>query len=329
MMTRAGTKPWKELLDSLEESARTRGIDLDGRYLALGTSATEQEIAEGALSVSDAAEHVHAFFRTLKDLPVNLRDRNFVDLLPNGTHDAVSKSRLESLRSRIETSIGEANIHPYTLVWRDGGFEATGLENFGRDAYGSLEDVILREIQKLASTSLEDQEGEAHRTFEEERCHRFVGRSEPLRAIATSLDHPGGLSAVVGLPGVGKSTLMAEAAHRARLVHGAEAVIARFIGATAASTNIVSLLTDIVTEIRRRYPQVKEDEVPFDMRPLVDAFHEGMLRATRDRPLFIFLDGLDLLGRHDDALKLYLFTALNSNKMGTSNKGLDKSPGFV
>ena len=50
---------------------------------------------------------------------------------------------------------------------------------------------------------------------------------------------------VVGPPGSGKSALMAEAVRRAREIYGDDAVLARFIGATPDSANILSLLGNL------------------------------------------------------------------------------------
>ena len=61
--------------------------------------------------------------------------------------------------------------------------------------------------------------------------------------------------AVVGPAGSGKSAVIAEAVRRARETYGAGcAVLARFIGATPDSANLLSLLGNLVAEIRRRYP---------------------------------------------------------------------------
>lgn len=70
-------RPLREIL--LEATA---GLDLpDEARLKYGASATEQEIARGALRVEDAREHVFCFFRKIKGLPEDGRAEGFRDLV--------------------------------------------------------------------------------------------------------------------------------------------------------------------------------------------------------------------------------------------------------
>ena len=57
------------LLRALEDTARQIGTRCGRHGVAIGTSATEQEIVQGALTVDDARDHVHAFFRSISGLP--------------------------------------------------------------------------------------------------------------------------------------------------------------------------------------------------------------------------------------------------------------------
>jgi NACHT domain- and WD repeat-containing protein len=121
------------------------------------------------------------------------------------------------------------------------------------------------------------------------------------------------LLAVVGSSGSGKSALMAEAVRRAREIYGDKAVLARFIGATPESANLLSLLGNLVTEIRRRYPapapagdgKSNDVEIPFDINPVIAAFHDALTRPTAERPLFIFVDALDQLAPDNGALECH------------------------
>jgi hypothetical protein len=166
------------LLRALEAAARQIGLDAGMHRVAIGTSATEQEIVEGALKIDDAQHHVHAFFRSINGLPHDLWSTEFVDVLDDGTRDSAAVSQLNDLKTRIEAKIGATNVHRYTVPWRDGGLQPPDLAQFGEDVYLALKDVILRQIDELASTSHEAQEEEAHRAFGDERCRGFIGRTE-------------------------------------------------------------------------------------------------------------------------------------------------------
>jgi len=290
------------LLHALEAAAREIGLDAETQGVAIGTSATEQEIIEGALKVNDASEHVHAFFRSISGLPHDPWPQDFADTSNDGTPDSVAKRRLDNLKAQIKAKIG-ANVHRYSVPWHDG-VQTSDLLQFSSEVYAALKGVILRQTEELTSASREAQEEEAHRAFGDERRQGFIGRTEPLERIAAYLggsDH--GVLAVVGSSGSGKSAVMAEAVRRARETYGEDAVLARFIGATPDSANILALLGNLVAEIRRRYPapppfpgeKSKDGEIPVDINPLTVAFHAALTRPTAERPLLVFLDALDQL----------------------------------
>jgi WD40 repeat protein len=306
------------LLHALEAAAR--GIELDPQThgVAIGTSATEQEIIEGALKVDDARDHVHAFFRSISGLPHDPWPPDLVDVSNDRTRDGAATARLDNLKSRIEAKLsakdGTTSVHRYTVPWREGGVQPTDLTQFGKDVYASLKEVILRQIVELSSISREAQEEEAHRAFGEERCRGFIGRAELLERIAACLrGSDRAVLAVVGSSGSGKSAVMAEAVRRARETYGEDAVLARFIGATPDSANILSLLANLVAEIRRRYPappsapgeEPKDGEIAVDINRLTAAFHEALARPTAERPLFVFLDALDQLAPGNGALECH------------------------
>ena len=303
----------KPIRTALEGAARQIELDQSCLHLAIGTSATEQEIVAGALNVEDAHQHVHAFFRTFAGMPQKPWPTGFVDVREDGERDIEALRRLDNLKARIEAKIGRSNIHPYSVSWRDGGPRESDLAEFEEQIYLALEQVVLAQASLLKETSPEEQEVDSHQVFGEERCRGFVGRAGPLGRILAFLESGlGGMLAVVGPAGTGKSALMAEAARRAREAHGDESILARFIGATPDSTNIISLLRDLVAVIRQRFPALGpaadgvpgDGEIPTEINPLINAFQEALTRPTARRPLILFLDALDQLLSHNEALKL-------------------------
>jgi WD40 repeat protein len=302
----------RPLLAALERAARNLGLESGVGDIAIGSSATEQEITHGALRVDDAADHVHAFVRTIGNLP-EVPPPDFVDLQPDGTPDAVSITRLEDLKRRIKDKIGEGNMHAYSASLSGGGIDPASLAEFREKTYASLIGVIEKQVAQLSEGWAAEREETAHRVFGEERCRGFLGRTEPLQEIAECL-HGGSRRPLVisGPAGSGKSAFMAEAARRARVAHGDEAVLARFIGATPGSSDIVSLLRDAVGAVRKRYlapppregEKSKDGEIPLEIQPLMVVFDEAIRRATANRPLIIFLDALDQLSSANSARDL-------------------------
>ncbi|MBD3190406.1 MAG: DUF4062 domain-containing protein [Candidatus Heimdallarchaeota archaeon] len=84
-------QPWGEDLDwkawaSIEQELRrillaaAREANIaENRMLKYFASATHQEIVTGALTVSDATEHVHCFYRTIKELPHGAKREDYID----------------------------------------------------------------------------------------------------------------------------------------------------------------------------------------------------------------------------------------------------------
>ncbi len=300
----------KPLLAALEQAVQTLGLDVEKEGVTIGVSATEQEIIEGALKVPDAAGHVRAFFRTIDGLPNDPPPKDYVDL-----GDPQAKPRLVALKDRIQGHIGEKSVCRYRVPWRGNGIDAGDLKEFCEQAWKQLSEVVEQQIATLSKVPADELEEQAHHHFGEERCRRFVGRREPLERIAAYLHQGSGEPlAVIGPSGSGKSALMARAVEAAGEERSKTQIIARYIGATPASSDLIQLLRNVVGEIRRRYPapvatepqsgeggkaKPGDAEIPFEFNPLLNAFHEALQRPAAGQPLWIFLDALDqLTGSH-------------------------------
>ena len=293
------------------------------KSVSIGTSATEQEILHGALTLDpdEVRHHVHTFSRTIIGAPIPSH-RDFADFLPDGLPDTRSLERLKSLKSELNGHLGgKTNVHDYRMPWQsDDGFAAADLESFATSVFDCLKQVIAAQVAALQEISPEEQEEQAHRAFCEERRSGFLGRIEPLAAIESYLrDGAAQPLALVGPAGSGKSALMAEAVHRARETFQSKIqyskskiVLSRFIGATPGSSDLIQLLRDLVGGIRRLHPtevsagdlpgtkshgtgekEAPDSKIPFEVNPLTNAFHEALTRATPEQPIWIFLDALD------------------------------------
>ncbi|MGQ0701898.1 MAG: DUF4062 domain-containing protein [Gemmatimonadales bacterium] len=196
-----------------------------------------------------------------------------------------------------------------------------------RDVQQALSDVILRQIQKAQEekererrTDL-DEEIATHERFAAEQLHSkrdptrsiFVGRAASLRRISDYLanianDAPEGRIqplALVGEPGSGKSSVMAQAVEETRKAHPNALVISRFIGWTPGSAVVRDLLDKLCRQIAKEYGL--EEGTPSDYRELVQEFPKRLRLASEkqpSRPLIIFLDALDQLTDADNARNL-------------------------
>ena len=286
---------------------------------AYTTSATEQEIAHGALQVNDAPEHVLCFFRGIDGLPqqFNLGARDFLDLDERTqTVDEEAHRKQDSLKKRLAAYV-PGNVHNYQAKWTGDGITTGHIETLCEDVFASLSRIMLDEIDHpheiapveevaahLRPDEALDGEGLAHQKFAEERLRFFVGRSEILAKMDQYLKSSQRRTlAIVGAGGTGKSALMARAIQQTQQSRPQAQIVYRFIGATPGSSDGRSLLDSLCHEISRRYG-ADEADIPMDYRDLVSELGKRMHLAVADKPLILFLDSLDQLSGSQGARSL-------------------------
>ena len=273
LQTRTGVfvddKMWEPVegqLHSILETA-AKGMPLnDAERLDFYGSATEQEIYHGALNVPDAGEHVFCLFRTIEGLPHDESGTDFTDVKPKegvdtvdtvDTVDKEAQERLSALKAQLREKLS-GNIYEYGAAWTGTGSTSDHLAQLCEDVYARLSRTIQQEIKKLKVLDPVDQEVNSHQTFGTERAAFFTGREGILQEIDAYVetnenDENGHVLAIHGSPGSGKTALMAEAAQRAVERYPEAVVAVRFVGATAPSTNVRSLLEFLCKEIERRF----------------------------------------------------------------------------
>ncbi len=290
-------------------------------------SATEQEILRGALSVPDAPRHVFCFFRTLearpgvdlaKSEPTDIAAADFLDgRKADGrfTFDAESHDRQTVLKERKLRPLLGKNVHDYRASWAP---EGIGTDHIGKlpeeqdeclalldkpepkgtlclDVWRSLGTLIRSELDMAARIDQLKAEIWAHEDFGRDRCAHFVGREEPLKAIADYLNGSEAKPlAIVGEPGSGKSALMAKAIEQAQEAHSNAQVVYRFIGATPASSDGRALLDSLCRQITNAYDG-DPSTIPSEYNDLAVEFGKRLELATAQRPLMVVLDALDQL----------------------------------
>ena len=300
-------------------AAAARQLNLGAEQLLPFTaSATEQEIAAGALRVNEAPEHVLCFFRAIENLPRQFDPaaRDFLDLDEHAqVVDEAAHNQQNNLKQRLAAYVPK-NVFPYQAQWTGNGITTGHIDQLCEDVYASLSRIILAEIERphapaalqaaahLKTDPLLDGEGLAHQRFAEERLRFFVGRSDILGKLAAYLTASGRRSlAVVGAGGTGKSALMAKAIQQTQALHPAAQIIYRFIGATPGSSDGRSLLDSLCHELSRRYG-ADPATIPTDYRDLAPELGKRMALATAQRPLILFLDSLDQLSASQNARNL-------------------------
>lgn len=268
------------------------------------SSATEREILAGALGPAALDGRAFCFVRELREHP-DPREAaagdpvlDFVD---------TDQAPVDALKARLRDAL------PYFE------YESNWDARTGRpstDHLDALADDVRRVLSEAIVTALEgpplpatgdgagdsfgidpalDTEGRAHEAFASDRCRTFVGRGDELAAISRYLhDGDGTPFTVIGEGGTGKSALLAEAVRRARHDHTRAQVVHRFLGATPASSDGLSLLASLCRELARR-AGADETTVPTDFQQLTADLPERLKALGDQKPTFVFLDSLDQL----------------------------------
>lgn len=309
--------------------AATAGMNLSPeQLLKYKASATEQEIAAGALEVQDAREHVFCFFRSIRGLPHDQSVRDFIDLDENWELDFEADALLKKLKGELEKRLPD-NIHPYEADWTGTGASTAHIGELPEkledclkllddssapktlcvDVWNRLARVILDEINQLGKIELLEKEIFDHAAFGSDRAKTFIGRAAILQTIASyvnsATDQP---LCIWGDSGSGKSALMAKAVAECRVQNAECFIVSRFIGATPASSDGRSLLESICRQVARHYGG-DETTIPTDYKELVKELSIRLALATKVNPLILFLDALDQLSDADHARNLIWLSA--------------------
>ena len=236
-----------DLHAALLRGARAAQLD-EHALLKYERSATEQEIIAGALQADP--RNAFAYLRRIEGLPEDERAAEFLDL-EDGVRDEEAKGLLENLEARLCGHLPPEQQHEVNTRWREGGLSGEHLERLCDLVRSDLERVILEEIRQRHVVKPLDQEIAQHHEFAEDRKRHFVGREDMIARIVDYVQRGGKHPLVVhGRSGSGKSALMARVLEE---LPGDATVMARFIGATPASTQLHSFLLNLCEQIHREF----------------------------------------------------------------------------
>ena len=278
------------------------------------TSATHQEIIRGALSPPEDGEnpedHVVAMVRNIKDFPEGAVE-GFVDVVDETT-DAYSKSQLADLKIELDRKLGNHCI-PYEATWVNDKSRIDDKTTFANDVFESLIKIIKQRINKVANLDDKEREFRLHEDFKEVLTHFFRGREGTLETIHQYFTGPeGNVMSLIGKSGSGKSSVMAEATRQIEEKYPGAIVVYRFIGATSASANIISLLTGICGQIAREFDVTLEsltgegrEKSLYEINGLTELLNKCLALGNEQKPVILFLDALDQLSDTDNARSLF------------------------
>lgn len=177
----------------------------------------------------------------------------------------------------------------------------TGMEEFGARV---LNDLWLAMEPLLKNGKRPEITGQSwHERFARERAARCFGRDDETAAVMHYLKDSGDRLPYVltGLPGCGKSTLVAACIERLREDSPDTVVIPWFVGAAPGSTELTAMVRSLCEQLRRACRlDLEPSPDPDKLRLQLPAF---LAAAGAVRPVTLFVDALNQLdpsgGSHD------------------------------
>ncbi len=278
-----------------------------------------QEAAKGLLALGRIGTAAHEkYFTSLTEREIRLAlvgDQKvavdaggpaaiaFVREIANGTtanpRYNEDEPRLLALKEAVKEELSEEHILcKKVMLGASGELDGFHLEAFASDIESKLKAAIDRHVTRVEALERSqnfalETERAAHRAFATQKLKVFVGQDSNLAVIERYLKDESEQPLVLyGRSGLGKSSLMARAVKAAEEKAMAP-VIARFVGASAASSNLRSLLLSLADDLLALGFVTKPEEFDQDINKFNGQI-EALL-ATIDKPVTIFLDALDQL----------------------------------
>eukprot|EP00736_Rhodelphis_marinus_P008818 Rmarinus@m.21807 len=333
LLSHVSSSGWEDTAAADPDEACVNCLD------CFGASATEAEVHRGLLSNPEPNKRCFVFSRSIRDLGSCVGDAvaaNYVDMRPTGDVDYLAMRRLRDLKECIiSDAIDPSRTLTYTVEWGPGINSDTHeeyLRTFCDDFCAVFTDDILETALRfrLERDEIYD-ECVSHFMFARKRCSCVVDTEEVAgvtRSIlkAFQVQYP---AVLYGPSGSGKTTAMALTALATRKILGFTAadlvtgqpkdlravsclaevtspvVITRFIGTSRYTGTVRDLLHSLCSHLLRIYPDDDNSATVSSSYPvLVKLFSALLQRATAQRPLYLFLDGVDELTEGDHAWSL-------------------------
>ena len=245
----------------------------DPRWVAYAGSAVHQEIAEARRHAGDARGAL-CYVRDPRPEPE-----------PPSTHPSLGELE-EELRGWLASSASSYSAAPT-------------LEQFCQGVERALKQRVDAALHEMKGGSDLGGEIAAHAQFARERIAGFHGRRTARRRIHGYLTNTSDRPFVIaGAAGSGKSALMAQCAADARAALPGAAILQRFVGATASSSDLRSLLDGLRDEIAGAFDAPLQPPAD-DVETAIPRWIEALRTGQEQRALVIFLDAVDQVENRD------------------------------
>ncbi len=279
-------------------------------------SATHLEILNGALNppkdIDNPEKHVFVYSRSISGLPKNKDASDYMDF-DEENPDEYCKKQINDLKGELKSKL-KNNYNEYKAVWEENISKIESPNDFAEKVYTDLLTIIDEQIKETKIVDAIEQEIQLHKEFKDKLTDHFVGREDTIDKISTYINTPDDKNTFVlsGTSGSGKSSTIAKLIDIVEKENKNALVIYRFIGATSASSAIISLLQSICSQIIKAYKidleKILEENPNYsetDLSGLSQLFANCLTYSKPDKPIVICLDALDQLSAQDETISLF------------------------
>lgn len=316
------------LRDILQEAIKDIDIVDKEKYYR---SATEAEVIEGICEYKNKTssqedcdgikdkKYVLGYTRTIKNIGDGEKEQIFLDRVkekPISEQKAKADTFKKDLQELLGKNIFSSEFSTFSSVEE---YQSSKLEEFAEFIEDQIKNSIDEQLNESKEISKLQQEISQHQKFLQDKVKGFQGRVTSLNAIENYLKEKETTQPLVvhGVSGMGKSSLMAKAIETTQ----SDNKVFRFVGATADSSNIRTLLISITEELQ--YKKLIDPVQVYETDS--DKFEEQIkdILSSIDTKTILFIDALDQLqhinylnwlpGKLPSELKI-IFSVLNDDK---------------
>ncbi|MCB2202900.1 DUF4062 domain-containing protein [bacterium] len=266
-------------------------------------SVTELEILHGVLNDLKMARHALFYFRDSAYI-TTIDEKRLDDFVEVPWREDIEQYGMSEAQRRV----GERTAKLARLKER---IRSSGLplkENYqdpqqlGKWVLADMTAIINQLYPEGEQLSPLAQEAIIHQAFAQSRARVYIGGEQYFKKINEHIKESNQPLVLVGTSGSGKSALLANWAIKYEKSHPDQLILMHFIGASAASTDLVSILGRLMAELKERFDL--PNEVPETEANLRNDFPNWLYMASTKGNVVLILDGLNQLENSNNAQEL-------------------------
>lgn len=213
----------------IEDAVNQKQLDFED----LNKSVTALEIEYGALK---NAENPHCLFYFRE--PINFNNLDSEEIAAYKAEDDYHKQKLDLLKEEINKTFPD-RVHHYSVNWDNEKKQIVDYEDFVNQVTNDIKQLLIEELGDIKEQDWQQSEIKEDWLFVEEKKDLFAARENLLIELVKNIKNQK-LLFIQGVPGVGKSTLVATLAYH--LNKSNVTTLVSICGNTNMSTNAINII---------------------------------------------------------------------------------------